>query len=262
MHIYRTGEGGPAVVLDAGLSGTSLGWSLVQSEISTFTTACSYDRAGYAWSDASPLKRTSANIAGELHTLLEKAGIPGPYILVGHSFGGCNALVFADLYPGETLGVVLVDSVHEEMGEIGSQGWFQWLLVVTGYKRLKGPSPEIVRMFEPLPEKISESYIAQMNRTGYATVVSRELEGFNESLAQMAKINISVPLIVITAGIADEGWKAHQLKLLAKSTRARQIVAEKSDHMINHHEPGIIVEAVREIISLKLPGTSSSADRR
>nr|NGX52302.1 putative aminoacrylate hydrolase RutD [Candidatus Anoxychlamydiales bacterium] len=114
LHIHSTGEGGPAVVLDAGLSGTSLGWSLVQSEVSKFTQVCSYDRAGYAWSDESLSKRTSKNLAKELHVLLHKANISSPYILVGHSFGGCNMLMFADMYPEETLGIVLVDSVHEE----------------------------------------------------------------------------------------------------------------------------------------------------
>jgi pimeloyl-ACP methyl ester carboxylesterase len=88
---------------------------LVQAEAPKLARVCSYDRAGYSWSDPSPLERTSANIAKELYTLLKKADIPGPYILVGHSFGGANMLLFADLCPQEVLGVILVDSVHEDM---------------------------------------------------------------------------------------------------------------------------------------------------
>lgn len=99
LHFHASGQGDVTVVCDAGLSGTSLGWSLVQAEASKFARVCSYDRAGYSWSDPSPLERTSANIATELHTLLKKAAIPGPYILVGHSFGGANMLLFANLYP-------------------------------------------------------------------------------------------------------------------------------------------------------------------
>lgn len=114
LHFNTSGQGGIAVICDAGLSGTSLGWSLVQTEASKFARVCSYDRAGYSWSDPSPLERTSTNIAKELYALLKKADIPGPYILVGHSFGGANMLLFADLYPQETLGVILVDSVHED----------------------------------------------------------------------------------------------------------------------------------------------------
>jgi pimeloyl-ACP methyl ester carboxylesterase len=102
LHFNASGQGNITVVCDAGLSGTSLGWSLVQAKASKFTRVCTYDRAGYSWSDPSPLKRTSVNIAKELYSLLKKADIPGPYILVGHSFGGANVLLFADLYPQET----------------------------------------------------------------------------------------------------------------------------------------------------------------
>ena len=267
LHIHSTGEGGPAVVLDAGLSGTSLGWSLVQSEVSKFTQVCSYDRAGYAWSDESPLKRTSHNLAEELHVLLHKANIPSPYILVGHSFGGCNMLMFADMYPEETLGIVLVDSVHEEMLQvlpIEPQGIvnrlvchpnFQWLLSIMGYKRLKGPSAEIIQMFKPLPEKIKLMYFAQMNKTSYIKTVSREMEDLKESLYQLRENKIHLQeklLIVITAGKFSNNkeaklWNGLQKKLLLKSNRAKQLVAENSDHMINHHQPEIITEAIREI---------------
>jgi pimeloyl-ACP methyl ester carboxylesterase len=95
LHLNTSGQGNITVICDAGLSGTSLGWSLVQPEVSKFARVCSYDRAGYSWSDPSPLERTSNNIARELYVLLKKANIPGPYILVGHSFGGANVLIFA-----------------------------------------------------------------------------------------------------------------------------------------------------------------------
>lgn len=266
LHVHSTGEGGPAVVLDAGLSGTSLGWTLVQSEVSKFARVCSYDRSGYAWSEEAPTKRTSRNLAEELHTLLRKANIPGPYVLVGHSFGGCNVLMFADMYPEETLGVILVDSVHEEMlqessprglfNRLVSHPNFQWLLSVVGYKRLKGPSAEITRMFQPLPEKIRRMYFAQMNKTSYTKTVSREMNALNESLCQLRESKVHLqekPLIVITAGKflnSEEAkqWNDLQNKLLLKSNRAKQLVAENSDHMINHYQPEIITDAIREIL--------------
>jgi len=93
LHINCTGDGTPTVVLDAGVCDCSLNWCLFQSEVDKFTRVCSYDRAGIGWSDAGPLPRTSMRIVRELHTLPENAGIPGPYVLVGHSFGGyrCSA---------------------------------------------------------------------------------------------------------------------------------------------------------------------------
>jgi pimeloyl-ACP methyl ester carboxylesterase len=260
LHIHSTGKSGPTVVLDAGLSGTSLGWSLVQLEASKFTRVCSYDRAGYAWSDESPSKRTSLHLAEELHTLLHKANIPGPYILVGHSFGGCNALIFADLYPKETVGVILVDSVHEDMLlQTSSRSTFQWLLSAMGFKRLKGPSNAIVQMFTPLPEKIRSMYVAQMNKTNYTKTVSREMEALSESLRQIHDRKVHLkdkPLVVITAGkFADsnegKAWNNLQKKLLSKSNRSKQMIADKSDHMINHHQPEIIIAAIREILNNK-----------
>jgi pimeloyl-ACP methyl ester carboxylesterase len=267
LHILSTGTDGLTVVLDAGLSGTSLGWILVQEEVSKFTRVCSYDRAGYAWSEAAPSKRTSQHLAEELHRLLHAASIPGPYILVGHSFGGCNVLMFADMYPAETLGVILVDSVHEKMLDVlpllpqsffdrfTNHIYFQWLLSVIGYKRLKGPSSEIRRMFEPLPIMTRDRYFAQLNKTSYTQAVSREMQALPESLCQLHKKQVRLqnkPLIVITAGQFTNDhekiiWHDLQKSLLAKSNRAKHMIAERSDHMINHHQPQIIVDAIREI---------------
>lgn len=269
LHVFTSGNGSPTVICDAGLGGTSLGWTFVQSELSKFTRVCSYDRAGYAWSEVSPSKRTSANIVEELHTLLQKANIPSPYILVGHSFGGCNMLLFAHQYPEETLAVVLVDSVQEEMlkqlpaprnqgmlDRILEHPRVQWVLSVIGYKRLKGPSAEINSMFKPLPENIRLAYIAQMNKTGYTTAVSSEMACLEMSLAQLAAATIHLqdkPLIVITAGKNSDSeeaaiWHRLQKHLLLKSNQSKQIFSDESDHMINHHQPKIIVNAILEII--------------
>ena len=268
LHVHSTGEGEATVVLDAGLSGTSLGWTLVQSAVERFTRVCSYDRAGYAWSEEAPSKRTSKNLAEELHTLLHEANIPGPYLLVGHSFGGCNVLLFADMYPEETLGVILVDSVHEDMlqkfptptrshfSRLVEHPNTQWLLAIFGGKRLKGPSTDIEQMFAPLPEKMGRMYVAQMNKTNYTKTVSREMEALSESLSQLRQSQIHLrdkPLIVITAGkfsnVQEErAWNELQQGLLSKSHLAKQMIAKKSDHMINHHQPEIIVEAIQEIL--------------
>lgn len=265
LHLNCSGEGGPSVILDAGLSGTSLGWTCVQKEVSAFTRVCSFDRAGYSWSDESPLKRTSVNVARELHTLLQKANISAPYLLVGHSFGGCNALLFAHLYPEETLGVILVDSVHEDMlSEFPNESlsllnhpWCRWLQAALGMIRLRGPSPEIVSMFSPLPEAVRKSYLAQMNKTRYTKTVSEEIKALAESLSQLRDSNVhleNIPITVITAAVdlgtsQGQNWDRLQKRLLLKSSRSKQIVADKSDHMIHHHEPDIITQAIRDMIA-------------
>jgi len=104
----------PTVVLESGAGDFSFDWSLVQPGVSSFTRVCSYDRAGNAWSDLGPRPRSMKQIAYELHTALRKTGNPGPYVLVGQSIGGLLMRTFAELYPKEVAGIVLVDSTHED----------------------------------------------------------------------------------------------------------------------------------------------------
>jgi pimeloyl-ACP methyl ester carboxylesterase len=114
LHIHCTGEGSPSIILDAALGGSSLSWSLVQPELATLSRVCSYDRAGFGWSDAGPMPRTARRIADELRTLLDRASVSPPFLPVGHSFGGLVALIFAHRFRSETSGLVLVDPAHAE----------------------------------------------------------------------------------------------------------------------------------------------------
>jgi len=110
LSLYCSGTGSPTVVFDSGWEDWSPAWSVVQPKIATWTRACSYDRAGAGFSDSGPIPRTSVRIADELHAALQNAGIAGPYILVGHAFGGDNVRTFADRYMAEVAGLVLVDA--------------------------------------------------------------------------------------------------------------------------------------------------------
>jgi pimeloyl-ACP methyl ester carboxylesterase len=114
IHIHCIGEGSPTVVMEAGAGDFSFDWSLVQPKVAKFTRVCTYDRAGYAWSDAGPMPRTLKQIVYELHTGLDKTEIKPPFVLVGHSLGGLTMRVFAQQYPKEVAGMVLVDSSHED----------------------------------------------------------------------------------------------------------------------------------------------------
>lgn len=109
LHIYCTGEGGPTVILDALFPGTVSNWAWVQPEIAKTTRVCAYDRAGLGWSDSGPKPRDAKQHAGELHTLLTRAAIPGPYVLAGHSLGGLSVRMFADQYPNEVAGMALIE---------------------------------------------------------------------------------------------------------------------------------------------------------
>ena len=110
LHINCTGKGSPTVVIESGWGDMSATWGWVQPEVAKTTRVCTYDRAGMGWSEASPQPRTAREYAQELHTLLEKANEHGPYVLVGHSMGGFTMIVYAQDYPDEVSGLVLVDS--------------------------------------------------------------------------------------------------------------------------------------------------------
>jgi pimeloyl-ACP methyl ester carboxylesterase len=115
LHIDCMGAGSPTVVLESGWSFTSIEWSAhVQPEVAKHTRVCAYDRAGLAYSEAGPAPRDANEVADELHTLLHKANVKGPYVLVGHSLGGLYTRVYADRYPKEVAGMVLVQSMHPD----------------------------------------------------------------------------------------------------------------------------------------------------
>lgn len=115
LNINCTGQGSPTVILESGHQVPAIGWRFVQPDIAKFTRVCSYDRAGYGWSDPGPMPRTSAQIVKELHTLLRNAGEKPPYVLVGHSSGGTNMRIYAGHYPSEVAGMVLAEPGHEDL---------------------------------------------------------------------------------------------------------------------------------------------------
>ena len=113
LHLHCTGQGAPTVLFENGSADFSFIWDLVQPDVAKFTRACSYDRAGSAWSDPGPVPRSFNQINLELYTALQKAGVGGPYVLVGQSYGGFVVRAFAERYKSDVVGVVLVDAAHE-----------------------------------------------------------------------------------------------------------------------------------------------------
>ncbi|HET6204156.1 MAG TPA: alpha/beta hydrolase [Planctomycetota bacterium] len=149
MHLHALGEGSPVVVFEAGAGACSLDWALVQPEVARFTATCSYDRAGFAWSEPGPTPRTGERISEELHALLRAAAVSPPYVLVGHSFGGIYVRIFREEFPAEVVGMVLVDSSHEDMQMlVGRMGGKVHLVRPRGYS-----DAEWERLFEPDPDE-------------------------------------------------------------------------------------------------------------
>lgn len=114
LHLRCEGAGTPTVVFDAALGASSLSWSLVQPAVAGLTRACSYDRAGFGWSDAGPMPRTAGRMADELWRLLTAAQLPPPYVLVGHSFGGLVTRLAAARHPEAVAALVLIEPAIPE----------------------------------------------------------------------------------------------------------------------------------------------------
>jgi pimeloyl-ACP methyl ester carboxylesterase len=124
MHLVCMGEGSPAVILASGAVAESLWWYRVQNQLAEHTQVCAYDRPGMGWSEPAAGERDALTMTAELHTLLEAAGIPAPYVIVGHSFGGILTRIYAQQYPGDVAGIVLVDSQFVTPKQFASPGEF------------------------------------------------------------------------------------------------------------------------------------------
>jgi pimeloyl-ACP methyl ester carboxylesterase len=156
LHVHATGRGSPTVVLLSGMGDYSFVWSLVQPQISRFARVCSYDRAGDAWSDLGPVPRTMRQDVYELHLLLRKAKLPPPYVMVGASYGGLLARLYAEEYRGEVGGIVLVDSTHEDtilsFGQMKDGKSSEKLMRVRSMSRgLTVPPPQTMLSSPPKP---------------------------------------------------------------------------------------------------------------
>lgn len=279
LHLYKTGEGSPTVLLEASSGGWSLDWSLVQPGVAAFSRVCSYDRAGFGWSDAGPKPRTSGQIAKELRLLTRNAGVEGPYVLVGASFGGHVVRQFAHENPGQTVGMVLLDAKHEAMSSRMPPAWaqsetsfarafrFMALLSKIGLLRLAGRwmgDRAAPPGLEKLPDALRDTYLQVGYRSKYFDATLDELAAAPESDAQVRAAGSlgDIPLVVIRHGVpemfaampADQAEKAEavwvelQAALSRLSSRGRLIVAERSGHDIQLDQPDLVVEAVREVI--------------
>ena len=273
LHIQSAGEGAPTVILDAGWTDCSLNWCLVQPKVAEFTRVCSYDRAGSGWSDPGPAPRTSAQIVRELHTLLANAGIPGPYVLVGHSFGGLNIRLFAHEYPQDVAGLVLVDSAHED----------QWSAIPDTRRvqaqiqgQLKAGLPwcrfGIIRLFytrpnRKLPDTLRPIDVALRSRTAFLKTIYSEGVLLEESAAQVkaAASQPLVPLAVLTAG--DQGnnpppgqsaeefghwksvWRDLQTDLANRCPNSIHVTVANSTHIVPLDQPRAVVDAIRQVIT-------------
>lgn len=279
LHAIVRGEGTPTVILESGLGGCALQFTQIQPAVSAFTRVLAYDRAGQAWSDPSPNPRTPANVVSELRTLLGKLHLSPPYVFVGHSFGGLLALIEAGMHPGETAGVVTVDSSDVEqyatfpsMDRLISQ-------TAAGTRLLKllsrlGLGRQMTKMslgspLKFLPKEELNSFLTVSSRPTHYDSIAAEFSQMRCYFGPQSEVPHSlgeIPLSVVTAGrsvsgkrrfggmTADELNRHHQewqAGLARRSSQGQHIVVPDASHLSILFEPdkaAQVVEAIRLIV--------------
>jgi pimeloyl-ACP methyl ester carboxylesterase len=276
LHINCTGPevGGPTLILDHG--GGAFGasdFATVQLQLARFARVCSYDRAGYGWSDASPLPRTVDHETDELHTLLERAGIAGPYVLVADSLGSYTLRTYATRYPDKVVGMVLVDTSTEDEWKVPDIRKFNRQFgIVTAFCRAATPIglwrllgetgifPYPVLAYTP-PEQRALLQ-TQTYHPAYCSTIYQETGLWNlEASAAMVHATRrslgNLPLIILTAGDGypteawRQAWLAEQADLRSLSTRSEQrIIANASHYNLTTDRADVVVEAVRDVLAM------------
>lgn len=269
LHIYCQGQGSPTVILDAASIDTVSDWVWIQPEVARTTHVCAYDRAGLGWSDLSPAAPDAAQNTPALHTLLQKAGIEAPYVLVGHSFGGLYARAFADEYADEVAGLVLIEAFHpdnrtrlglpETMPNVPDEGQVAagQFLARFGFFRLVSFAP----VDAALPEQQQHELRAYYASPKYSDQVRAISGAFPALLAQVRETgNLGDLPLTVVLGTANENWtgelRAMQDELTALSVNGRQYFVEGADHLSlvhnqehAHHTAQAIIEMVESVRS-------------
>jgi pimeloyl-ACP methyl ester carboxylesterase len=256
LHVYCTGSGGPTVILEHGHRATYLDWYRVQPEIAQFARVCSFDRAGYGWSDPSPRNRIPSVMADELRSALQAAGEKPPYVLVGHSFGAMDAIMFAHKFADEVIGVVLVDGSTPESlyrASLRTRLWFRMMQLTMpfGLPRWRG-------WLDAGPKETVAIKRALTCRPQFIETIFREDAAFPATARELREITSlgSVPAVVIARDPArgsnsqSEARHAQQQRKLAQlSTNSRLAVADGSAHDVPLARPDVVVQAVKSLLT-------------
>ncbi|MFP6682395.1 MAG: alpha/beta hydrolase [Gammaproteobacteria bacterium] len=262
LHIACEGYGIPTVIFDVGLGGSSLEWRGVVNEVREFTRVCTYDRAGYGWSDVGPLPRTSSVIANELYLLLETVDVDKPFILVGHSYGGYNMQLFARRYPYLVAGLVLVDSSHPSQVE-------RFMAPPIGLHTMPSTRYGLVKFGEPpephrnLSEAAKQLISHQMRHWRTRRTVAHEYLGFRDSARQLraAQSLGTIPLMVVSRGkrvwpennrgnLLEHLWLELQTDLADQSPWSAHIVAGNSGHQVHLDQPKLVAYSIAVITDI------------
>lgn len=257
LYINCIGSGSPTVLIDSGIGGFSLEWHTVQNEIAKYNRVCAYDRAGYGFSETGPMPRTTDKISSELHTLIQKSGEQGPFLMVGHSFGGYNIRYFARQYPELVAGFVLVDASHP--GQFDTlefkRSSFKPKPITKNNIKIRKIRPVIAANF---PQPVKQQAFMLMQSPKSKSTFLNEMDYMEVSAHKLnAQVHerFNFPITVITRGkrvwpknqLGDQResrWFQLQAELTSISTQARQVFAMNSGHVVHIDEPMLVASEI------------------
>jgi pimeloyl-ACP methyl ester carboxylesterase len=264
MHIYAAGEGSPTVIFTVG-SGTPCAYTdyyYIQKEVSKTARTISYDRPGFGWSESTAIPRTIGTQVDELHELLCEAGEKPPFILVGHSLSSLEVIHYAQMFPEEVLGIVLIDggnptfyANYSEFSALALNRFFEGMRL-TGVARALGN----IGIFPPFVgenqrQKLLPHDLQQVDKIMFYNKLGLDknrdaLKNINENANEVIKYGKigGIPLVILTAGKSTKEWKESQIQLKSWSSNSKQAEVIGSSHYIHWNYPNIIVEEIHELI--------------
>jgi pimeloyl-ACP methyl ester carboxylesterase len=247
LHLNCTGSGSPTVVLEPGAGGISSDFRWVTPAVARDTRVCVYDRAGRGWSESADTRQDATQIATDLHTLLHRGNVPGPYVLAGHSFGGLYTLTFAAQYPHDVAGMVLVDSTPPASA---------------AKARATPPSDEdsydLTGRVSALLSTSARLGLGRLVGVPTASHLRSTIDEYvqaNSSVEQAASLRdfADKPLIVLTAGSgSDAAWSAAQEDLVTLSTNSVHRVIDGATHnqmIMDEDDAAATSQAILDVVS-------------
>lgn len=259
LHIRCVGpEGaGPIAILQPGAGGYSNVWSRVQDLLAERVRTCAYDPAGVGWSEPGPTPRTLQQEVFELHALLEKAKVPGPFVLVGHSLGGLAARLYADQYSREVTGVVLVDALHEDSVQFNLRV-NQWVRIRELAEGRVVPEASLTRATTPATSE--DDYLAEELQQIYLSRRSNPTPLGDRPLIVLHAGNRPPP-----PGASDEFWKGLRqekdeqgMDLVHLSRHSKFVRDPMSGHNIHLDNPQLVARSIEEVVEAARKGTRLS----
>jgi pimeloyl-ACP methyl ester carboxylesterase len=256
LHIDCSGAGSPTVVLEPGLGEPSTAMAWIAPDVATTTRVCVYDRAGRGWSESAGSPQDGAEVARDLHTLLERSGEQGPFVLAGHSAGGLYVLNFALLYPEEVAGVALLDSMspHQYSAIDGWPAFYEMFrrasAVLTPLSRLGAGHLMYDSAYGDLPPTARDQERALMATPRAARSVRDEFSQIRTTMTQAQALSTlgDRPLAVLTAGKGMQGgWGAAQDELAALSTNSVHRTLPNAEHEMLTGQQATAAESARAI---------------